>query len=100
METLVAVAFLAIMGYVCWSLLVPPADYVIRYSRGTVRFAGKFPASRRAQVEEFFQREFSAQDRIKVSAVRVPQRGVRFVIRGRISEGDRQRIRNFLRISS
>jgi hypothetical protein len=96
MQFLVAIILLGIVGGICWSLLIGPAEYVIRYSRGTVRFDGRFPRSRRAEVEEFFKREFPQNDRIKVSAVKAPQRGLRFVIRGKISEGDRQRIRNFL----
>ena len=97
MQILLAIVLLTVMGGICWSLLVAPAEYVIRYSRGLVRFDGKFPASRRAEVEEFFKREFAGHGRIKVSAVRVPKRGLRFVIRGKMTPGDRQQIRNFLR---
>jgi hypothetical protein len=100
MQILVAVILLSVVGGICWSLLIGPAEYVIRYSHGTVRFKGKFPASRRAEVEEFFKREFAADKPIRVSAVRAPQQGLRFVIRGKIPGGDRQRIRNFFRTLS
>jgi len=97
MQMLVAIIVLIVMGWICWSLLVGPAEYVIRYSRGSVRFKGRFAAARRAEVEEFFEREFPGCGPIVVSAVRTPQRVLRFVIRGKIADGDRQRIRNFLR---
>ena len=97
MQILAAIILLVVMGGICWSLFVQPAEFVICYARDRVRFKGRFPASRRAEVEEFFKREFSECGTIKVSAVRVPPRALRFVIRGKIAEGDRQRIRNFLR---
>lgn len=97
MQILAAIVLLVVMGGICWSLVVAPAEFVICYSRGRVRCKGKFPASKRAEVEEFFKREFPESGTIKVSAVKVPPRALRFVIRGKIAEGDRQRIRNFLR---
>ncbi|MBI3865877.1 MAG: hypothetical protein HY290_28720 [Planctomycetia bacterium] len=97
MQILVSVILIVVFGGVVWSMLAGTAEYVIRSSRGAVRFRGKFPVGRQAEVIEFFRREFADQGRITVSAVRLPQRGLRFVVRGRISEGDRQRIRNFLR---
>jgi hypothetical protein len=97
MQIVVALILLTVMGGICWSLLVPKAEYVIRSSRGVVRFEGKFPASRRAEVAEFLKREFAEHDRIKISAVRTPQRVLRFGIRGKMTDGDRQQIRNFLR---
>src|SRR5579872_6877560 len=97
MQILVAIILLGVMGGICWSLLVPKAQYVIRYSRGAVRFDGKFPGSRRAEVAEFFKREFAEHARIKVSAIKMQKTGLRFVIRGKMTDGDRQQIRNFLR---
>jgi hypothetical protein len=97
MQILVAIILLTVMGGICWSLLVPKAEFVIRYSRGTVRFDGKFPASRRAEVAEFFKREFAEHERIKVSAIQAQKRVLRFVIRGKLTVGDKQQIRNFLR---
>jgi len=92
-----AVILIAVFGSICWSILAAPVDYVIRFSRGIVRFRGKFPAARQAEVIEFFRREFHEHNRITVSAVRTPGRGQRYVIRGKVSAGDVQRIRNFLR---
>jgi hypothetical protein len=97
MRILCAVILIAVFGCICWSILAAPVDYVIHFSRGIVRFRGKFPVARQPEVIEFFRREFHDHDRITVSAVRIPRRGQRYVVRGRLSDGDAQRIRNFLR---
>jgi hypothetical protein len=95
MEFLAALVLVGLFGGICWSLLRPPAQFVIRVSRGTVHFKGSFPRARRTEVEEFLKREFAAHGRITISAVKVSKQGLRFVVRGKIAEGDRQRIRNF-----
>jgi hypothetical protein len=95
MEPLIVIVLVGFFGAVCWGVLHPPAEYSIRYSRGTVEFRGKFPRSRRAVVEEFFQREFAGSRRITVAARKASQGGLRFVVGGSVTDGDRQRIRNF-----
>jgi hypothetical protein len=78
-----------------WSVLRPAAQFVIRYSRGNVRFTGKFPRSHQAEVEEFLKREFANRGRITIAAFKTGTAGLRVVVRGRVTDGDRQRIRNF-----
>ncbi len=98
METVAALILVAFFGVICWSVLHPPAEFSIHYSRGTVQFKGKFPRSRHAEVEEFLRREFTDQRRITVRAIKARQGGRRIVVRGTVTEGDRQRIRNFFQL--
>ncbi len=95
MQTIVAILLLAFFGAMCWVLLRPPSQFVIRYSRGIVRFTGKFPRSRQAEVAEFLKREFADRRRITIAALKNGPAGGRIVVRGAVTEGDRQRIRNF-----
>jgi hypothetical protein len=95
MQTVVAIFLVGFFGTVCWMLLSPSADCIIRFSRGAVRFRGKFPRSRQAEVEEFLKREFGESGTITISVLKARPGTRRVVIRGPISDGDRQRIRNF-----
>ena len=63
--------------------------------RQTLRFSGKFPLSRQSEVAEFLKREFADRGRITILALKAPSNRVRIVVRGRVTDGDRQRIRNF-----
>ena len=98
METVAAIILVAFFGVICWSVLHPPAEFSIHYSQGTVQIKGKFPRSRHAEVEEFFKREFADQQRITVRAIKARQGGLRIVVRGTVTEGDRQQIRNFFQL--
>jgi hypothetical protein len=98
METVAAIILVAFFGVICWTVLHPPAEFSIHYSRGAVQFKGKFPRSRYPEVEEFFKREFAGHRRITVLAIKARQGGLRIVVRGTVTEGDRQRIRNFFQI--
>ena len=95
MRLLAAIVLAAICGGICFALLRPPSLFVIRLSGGEVRFRGKFPMARRSEVEAFLKREFGNR-RISISGIKSDKGGTRFVIRGRLTEGDRQRSRNFL----
>jgi len=95
MQTMIAIVMIAILGAICWSLLKPRAAFVIRLSRGDVRFQGAFPRSRHSEVVEFLRREFAGQSPITISGIPTQERGLRIIVRGAISEGDRQRVRNF-----
>jgi len=98
MQILAAIVLIAVCGGLCYSLLLPPAVFVVRLSRGGVRFAGRFPAAKRHEVESFLTREFADRGRISISALKAKDGRMRLVVRGRLSEGDRQRIRNFFQV--
>ena len=96
MHFLAAIILTAVCGGLCYAMLRQPTVFVIRVSRGTIRFRGKFPMARRTEVEAFLSREFADRGPISISGVKADKGRMRFVIRGPISEGDRQQIRNFL----
>jgi hypothetical protein len=95
MRLLAAVLIVGFFGGICWSLWRGSVQYVIRMSHGTVRFSGKFPLSRQSEVAEFLKREFANRGRITILALKAPSNRVRIVARGRITDGERQLIRNF-----
>jgi hypothetical protein len=95
MQTIVAILLVGFFGAMCWSVLRPPVQFRIRYSRGIVRFSGRFPRSRQAEVEEFLNREFADRGRITITALKTGKNGLRIVVRGPVADGDRQQIRNF-----
>jgi hypothetical protein len=95
MQTIGAILLVGFFGGILWMMLRPPMHFRIRYSRGKVSFTGKFPRSHQAEVEEFLKREFADRGRITIAALRTGPAGLRIVVRGRVTDGDRQRIRNF-----
>ncbi|MGE5195057.1 MAG: hypothetical protein ACM3U2_21395 [Deltaproteobacteria bacterium] len=95
MWILAAILLIGFFGGICWSLWRGSVQFVIRLARGAVRFSGKFPRSRQSDVAEFLKREFADRGRITISALKAPSNRVRLVIRGRITDGERQRIRNY-----
>jgi hypothetical protein len=95
MRILAAILIVGFFGGICWSLWRGSVQYVIRLSRGVVRISGKFPLSRQSEVAEFLKREFADRGRITILALKAPSNRVRIVVRGRVTDGDRQRIRNF-----
>jgi len=95
MQPIAAIIVVAVFGWICWSFLRAPAEFVVRLARGGVAFQGKFPLSRRSEVAEFLRRELDHCGRVTISGCRSANRRLRIVVRGRVSEGDRQKIRNF-----
>ncbi len=95
MRILAAILLVGFFGGICWSLRRRSVQFVIRFSHGVVRFNGKFPRSRQAEVAEFLKREFADRRRIRIWALKTPSRGLRIVVRGPVTGGERQLIRNF-----
>jgi hypothetical protein len=98
MQTVAAIIVIGVFGGICWSLIRPRVDFVIRFSRGAVQFKGAFPQSRHSEVAEFLKREFADQSPITISGVRTQDRGLRIIVRGAVGAGDCQRIRNFFQV--
>ncbi len=95
MRILAAIVLFGFFGGICWSLGRGLAQFVVRVSNGEVRFSGRFPRSRRAEVTEFLKREFADRRRITISALKSGSKGLRIVVRGPVTDGERQLIRNF-----
>ncbi len=95
MRILAAILLVGFLGGICWSLWRGSVQFVIRLSHGVVRFSGKFPRSRQAEVAEFLKREFADRRRITIWALKARSKGLRIVVRGPVTDGERQLIRNF-----
>ncbi len=75
-------------------LLVPRADFTIRLRRGRVEFRGAFPLAQRAALTELLH-DLGLEGPAKIMGVR---RGARLRVwfGGALTDGQKQRIRNFL----
>ena len=89
-------ALLALAAVIWWLARSPP-DLVIQLRRGRVAVTGRIAAGRKAIVERFLQEQLPEVPRLRVN-VRYPRgaKPLRIDVRGRISPGERQMIRNFL----
>lgn len=91
--------WLAILGVaiVVWRTCQPRGDCTVEIRRGQVAFRGKLPAGRCHQIEQYLLEYFADVSRLRIDLFypRGTQQ-LRLKIRGRISPGDRQQIRNFL----
>ncbi len=76
-------------------LLAQRMDFVIQLRKGRVKCKGKIPLSQHQAVEEFLLQDLSLNEPVKISGARNGQR-LNLWFRGRLTEGDKQRIRNFL----
>ncbi len=83
-------------GLIAW-LAVKPGDCVIRARLGKTDVRGQFPTSRRSEVESYFEKHFAHVRRLRVD-IDFPrrERPLKVRVKGRISPGERQMIRNFL----
>ncbi|MBL8851119.1 MAG: hypothetical protein JNG89_15675 [Planctomycetaceae bacterium] len=79
-----------------WRYAGRSGDCVIRIRRGQVTIRGKVAAGRRAEIERFLQEQFPDVPRLRIDvSFRRSSRPLRVRIRGPISGGERQLIRNF-----
>jgi hypothetical protein len=80
-----------------WRLSRPAGDCVFRIRQGRVSTRGKIAAGKRAQVEGFLAEEFSEVRRLRIDvSYRRGSRPLKIRIRGSITPGEHQMIRNFL----
>lgn len=77
------------------AILTRRYDFTIRVANGKIQMSGRLPASARGEIESFFTRDLAHLRRFRVSGRRLPGGRLQLTIRGRMSPGDRQRIRNF-----
>lgn len=92
-------AWLVILGVaiVVWRTCQTRGDCTVEIRRGQVEFRGKLPAGRCHQIEQYLLQYFPDVSRLRID-IYYPRgtQQLRLKIRGRISTGDRQQIRNFL----
>ena len=87
---------LAAAALIAW-LVVKPGDCVIRARLGKTDVRGRFPESRRSDVLNYFQQHFAHVPRLRID-IDFPrrQRPLKIRVKGRLSPGEQQMIRNFL----
>jgi hypothetical protein len=80
-----------------WRATQPRSDLVIRMRRGQPSFRGKLAAGRRAEIERYLTEQFADVGRLRID-VHYPRgsRRLRVRVRGSVSPGERQQVRNFL----
>jgi len=83
-------------GLIAW-LAVKPGDCVIRTRLGKADIRGKIPVSRRSDVVRYFEQHFAHVPRLRVD-IDFPRRSgsLKVRVKGRVSPGEQQMIRNFL----
>jgi Protein of unknown function (DUF3634) len=75
-------------------LLVRRAEFTIRFSQGQAEFKGSFPIAQRAALADLL-RDLNLAGRVKIMGARQGAR-LRVWFGGPLTEGQKQRIRNFL----
>lgn len=71
-----------------------PADFVIRLRKGSVQYRGQIPLAHQAAVTQFLLQDLALDESITILGSW--NRGnVRLWFRGKLSDPDKQRIRNF-----
>jgi hypothetical protein len=73
-------------------------DFLILIHRGKVSFTGKFPASKRADVTQLLE-DLKPEGKIRISGKWTEQRVLRVSVSGPIQEGQRQQIRNYIKLA-
>lgn len=92
MESLLFLVFAAaILAAMFW----PRPEFRVRIVAGKVRISGAVPRGKVAAIREFFETQFPHVASATVAGSRRDGR-LRLTVRGRISRGECQQIRNFL----
>ena len=85
------------LALLVWRACQPRGDCVIRLRGGQVSVRGRLAAGREPEIERFLTEHFSEVHRLRIDVLypRGSQR-LRLRIAGRLTDGERQLIRNFL----
>jgi hypothetical protein len=76
-------------------LFAPGGDFVIRVRDGDVRFKGRIATTHQPALAHFLVHELALRRPVRIVGIRRGQR-LELRFRGRLSEADKQRIRNYL----
>jgi hypothetical protein len=85
----------ALVAAIAWVVSQPACDFRIDVRRNCVRIRGRFPASMRGDVARLLRDEMAIR-RVTICGNWTPGRVLRLRFRGRLTEFERQRIRNYL----
>lgn len=87
--------FIALAAAILAAMFRPRPEFRVRIAAGKVRVSGAVPRGKAAVICEFFETQFPHVPSATVAGSRRDGR-LRLTIRGRISRGECQQIRNFL----
>ncbi len=87
------------VAYLVWQSWRGGHDFQIILRRGNVRIVGRFPASKQSEVTHFLLHDMALQKNLCIRGDWGPMRVVKIHVAGRINDGQRQCIRNFLKMS-
>jgi len=76
-------------------LLGRRVDFIISFSQGRLQVRGKFPKGKQNGLAQFLAEDLATRGPIKILG-RWQKNGLRVWFKGRLRDGDRQRIRNYL----
>jgi|SRR5581483_4974461 len=76
-------------------LIVKPVDFTISLRKGQVSYRGKVPLAQQPSIAEFLLRDLELHGPLKILGCRNKGR-LKLWFRGKLSPGEKQRIRNFL----
>jgi len=86
------------VAYLVWQSWRGGHDFQIIVRRGNVRVVGRFPASKQSEVTHFLLHDMALQTNIDIRGNWGPMHVVKIRVAGRINDGQRQCIRNFLKM--
>jgi hypothetical protein len=86
---------LLVLAAVAAALFWRPSDFVIRVRDGRVEFKGRLPRAHHGAITRFLLDDLKLQRGAKIMGTRAGRR-LRLRFRGKMSQEDRQRVRNFL----
>ncbi|HWE01679.1 MAG TPA: hypothetical protein VG326_04655 [Tepidisphaeraceae bacterium] len=90
------VASLGWLGFHAWH---NKDDFRITVRRGKVRFHGRLPRGQRGRIVDFLLRDVAPSATVRVIGNWAGQGVLKVSVQGALSPGDRQRIRNFMKLT-
>jgi hypothetical protein len=86
---------LSLVAVLALALFYQRSDFVIRVRRGSVECRGRVPLSQTRGLSEFLLEDLAVRDRVTIRG-RWQNGRLRVSVHGALTEGQRQRVRNFL----
>jgi hypothetical protein len=87
---------LLLAGVIVAALLRPRYDFSIRFSKGRITLKGRIPKSKHAEINEFFDRDFQGKATFSLYGRKSASGQLNLRIRGKLTPGEQQQIRNYL----
>ena len=98
-QEIILLSIVVLIGLIAWAATAASYDFRMIIEDGRVWFRGRFPPERRAAVAQFFDSDLRLPGKVRVLGRWRAGRVLQLRFRGKVPEGERQRIRNFLAIT-